>query len=87
MRKFLGTLLIIALIIAGVGVYRGWFGFSTDDQPNETNVELRIDKERIRQDAEAATEKARRLTSDNNLSSSDPEPSGSETDEPNVDEE
>lgn len=62
MRKFLGTLLIVALIVAGVGVYRGWFGVSTDDQPGETNVELKIDKEKIKQDADAAAEKARELT-------------------------
>ena len=59
MRKFLGTLVIIALIVAGVGFYRGWFGVSADDQPGETNVELRIDKEKIREDAVTASEKAR----------------------------
>ena len=40
MRKFLGTLLIVALIVAAVGVYRGWFGVSADDQPGETNLRL-----------------------------------------------
>jgi hypothetical protein len=66
MRKFLGTLLIVALIVAGVGVYRGWFGVSTDDQPGETNVELKIDKQKIKQDAAAASTKARELTGDGN---------------------
>ena len=61
MRKFLGTLVIFALIVAGVGFYRGWFGVSADDQPGETSVELKIDKEKIQQDAEAASEKAREL--------------------------
>ena len=61
MRKFLGTLVILAVIVAGVGFYRGWFGVTTDDQPGETNVELKIDKERIKQDAETASEKAREL--------------------------
>lgn len=66
MRKFLGTLVIILLIVAGVGWLRGWFEISTDSQDEETNIELRIDKERIRQDAESAKEKAQELTSSGN---------------------
>ncbi len=72
MRKFLGTLVILACIIAGVGLFRGWFGVSTVDQPGETNVELRIDKAKIKQDAETAAEKARELTSDRSETSVDP---------------
>ncbi len=59
MRKLLGTLTILILIIVGVGFYRGWFGVAADDQPGQTNVEITVDKERIKQDAEAASEKAR----------------------------
>ena len=61
MRKFLGRLVILALIVVGVGFYRGWFDVSVNDQPDQTNVELTIDKKRIKQDAEAASEKAREL--------------------------
>ena len=59
MRKFLGTLVILALIVAGIGFYRGWFAVSTEDQPGETNVELKIDKDKIKQDADAVKEKTR----------------------------
>jgi len=61
MRKFLGRLVILALIVVGVGFYRGWFDVSVNDQPDQTNVELTIDKKRIKQDAEVASEKAREL--------------------------
>jgi hypothetical protein len=61
MRKLLGTLTMVILIIAGVGLYRGWFGVATDDQPGQTNVEITVDKEKIRHDAEAASAKAREL--------------------------
>jgi hypothetical protein len=71
MRKFLGTLVILALIVAAVGFYRGWFGVSTDDQPGETNIEVTIDKDKIKQDAEAASEKARELASENNGQNND----------------
>ena len=62
MRKFLGTLVIIVLIVAAVGLFRGWFGVSTEDQPGQTNVELTIDKQKIKQDARSASEKAREFT-------------------------
>ena len=61
MRKLLGTLTILILLIVVVGLSRGWFGVVTDDQPGQTNVEITVDKEKIRQDAAAATEKAREL--------------------------
>lgn len=61
MRKFLGRLVILALIVVGVGFYRGWFDVSVNDQPDQTNVELTIDKKRIKQDAEVVSEKAREL--------------------------
>ena len=61
MRKLLGTLTILVLIIVGFGFYRGWFGFAADDQPGQTNVEITVDKEKIRQDAKAASQKAHEL--------------------------
>jgi hypothetical protein len=80
MRNFLGTLTILALLVAGVGFYRGWFDVSTDDQPGITNVELTIDKDRISQDAEAASAKARDLTSRNDDQSGESAAEVSESD-------
>ena len=80
MRKFLGTLVILALIVAAFGLYRGWLNVSTDDQPGETNIEMTIDKDKIKQDAESAAEKAREFASDDGGQSSD------QSDEPNREE-
>ncbi len=63
MRKFLGTILILALIVGGLGIYRGWFSMATSEQPGKTNIEIKIDKDRIKEDAEAAKNKAKELTS------------------------
>ncbi len=62
MRKFLGTLVIVLLIVALVGFARGWFRLSTEDQPAETHVELHIDKDKIREDTQKAAEKAREIS-------------------------
>lgn len=64
MRKFLGNLVIFAIILAGVGFFRNWFEVSTEDQAGETNIEVTIDKDKIKQDAAAAAEKARGFASD-----------------------
>ena len=64
MRKLLGSVLIVVVIIAALGFYRGWFSVSTDDQPGQTNVELTIDKEKIKQDTEEASQKAKELGAD-----------------------
>ena len=45
-----------SVIVVGEGFYRGWFDVSVNDQPDQTNVELTIDKKRIKQDAEVASE-------------------------------
>ena len=66
MRKFLGTLVILAMIVAAVGYYRGWYDISTDDRPGETNIEMTIDKDKIKQDAEAARQKASEFAADQN---------------------
>ena len=60
MRKFLGTLVIIAVVLFVVGLFRDWFSVSRESQPGETNVELKINKEKIREDAQAAKAKLRR---------------------------
>ncbi len=63
MRKFLGTLVLLAAVVVGVGWMRGWFDINTQSVDDETNIEFRIDKEKIKQDAEAAKEKAREIAS------------------------
>ena len=50
MRKFIGTVVILALVVGGIAYARGWFGIKTSEQPGETNIELTIDKEKIKQE-------------------------------------
>ena len=46
---------ILAIVFA-VGLYRGWFAVHTSDSSNQSDVNLQIDKNAIRQDQNAATE-------------------------------
>jgi hypothetical protein len=57
MTRFLGALVLIAAIIIGVGWYLGWFHFSTGGNDRESNFNISVDKDKIRQDEERAKEK------------------------------
>ena len=61
MRKLIGSIIIIAAIVAAAGLYLGWFSVSSNEQPGETNVNLRIDKDKIKQDTRKAGEKAKEV--------------------------
>ncbi len=71
MRKFIGTLAILILLVGGIGYSRGWFDFTKSDEPGSTNIELKIDREKIKEDAEMVKEKAKELTNRDSPSSSD----------------
>jgi hypothetical protein len=57
----LGTLVILIGLVAAIGYFRGWFRMSTVDRANETNVELKIDKERVRSDKDEVKRRVREL--------------------------
>jgi len=64
--KTLGAVLIaIAILVVGVGFYRGWFALSRpapDGGSNKVNINLATDPDKMKQDARAVTNKATELT-------------------------
>ncbi len=65
MVRVLGALLLLAAGVAGLGYYLGWFHVSTGGTTGggATTVDVTIDKEKMKADAEAAKEKAKALGS------------------------
>jgi ribosomal protein S8 len=61
MRKFLVVLLLAAAALVGLGFYLGWFNFSTHSQGEAVDLSLKVNKDKIQQDTETATEKAKEL--------------------------
>ena len=53
MQKLLGKLVIIVIIVGILGLYRGWFNVSSSSEPQGggTNVEVNVDKEQAKEDA------------------------------------
>lgn len=70
MRKLLGTLVVLAIIVLSVGYFRGWFTVTKESHQNETNVQIKVDKGKIKEDADKAKEKAQQ-TIDNFRDSSE----------------
>jgi hypothetical protein len=61
MRKFLGTVVLVALVIAIIGGTRSWFTVQKRDKGDSTEVQVLINRDKIRSDAASAREAAREL--------------------------
>ena len=57
MRLFM-FLVLLLVVAAGVGYWRGWITFSTTPKDdNKVSVSVEVDKDKIKSDAEAARKK------------------------------
>ena len=64
MKRLIAVLVVLALIVVGVGFYRGWFALSkpaTDPGSSKVEVNLTVDPDKMKQDAEAVKEKTTEL--------------------------
>lgn len=59
--RFFMILIVLVLIVAGVGYYRGWFNVSSDTVGDTVDLELSVDKDKIRQDEHKAAEAVNNL--------------------------
>ncbi len=57
MNRFLIVLVLLVAAVVGLGFYLGWWGLSTDSTNQKTNINITVDKDKIRKDAEKAKEK------------------------------
>jgi len=57
MTRFLGALFLVLVLVAALGYYLDWFSFTRTDGPNQTHIEITVDKAKIRQDEETAKQK------------------------------
>jgi len=65
MRRLSAVLVVIAILVIGLGFYRGWFAVSrtaSDAGSNKVNINLAADPEKMKQDAAIVKDKATELT-------------------------
>jgi hypothetical protein len=62
MRSFVRLLIVLVVILIGVGLFRGWFGFSRsapDQEGSKVEVKMSVDKGKIKSDVGKAEEKVK----------------------------
>ena len=65
MRRLSALLVVIAILIAGLGFYRGWFALSRpapDSGSHKVNINLAADPDKMKQDAAIVKDMATELT-------------------------
>ena len=64
MKKLFAVLFVLALLVIALGFYRGWFVLSSrdTDEGNKVNVNLAVDKDKMKEDAKAVKKKTTELT-------------------------
>ena len=80
MKRFIAVVAVVALLVIGVGFYRGWFAVSSsegDKSSNKVNVNLTVDGDKIEEDAEAVKNKTTELTG--KITNPTPEPAPTPT--------
>jgi len=63
--KKLSVLFAVAILVVGLGFYRGWFAFSRsapDTATNKVSITLDADPDKMKQDAKIVTNRAKQLT-------------------------
>ena len=62
MRRLLVLLLVLAVGVGALGYYRGWFQVSTREADGGVPVDVTLNREKLKQDAERAKAKVKDLT-------------------------
>ena len=65
MKTLSAVLIAIAILVVGLGFYRGWFALSRpapDAGSNQVNINLATDPDKMKQDAAMVKNKATELT-------------------------
>ncbi|HEX4056082.1 MAG TPA: hypothetical protein VHX86_17610 [Tepidisphaeraceae bacterium] len=61
MFRFLGMLVVLCVLVAGFGYYRGWFHAESHDTNGQGAVTLTVDKHKLNQDKASAQQDVRDL--------------------------
>jgi hypothetical protein len=65
MKKLIPVVIVLALVVVGLGFYRGWFTLSSPDSDkanHKVNVNLTMDGDKFQEDARTVKNKATELT-------------------------
>ena len=68
MSRFISFVLLLLVIAVSVGFFRGWFSLTTDKVPfsDQVDVHLKVDPNKMKQDASSIEDKTKALFSSEN---------------------
>jgi hypothetical protein len=62
MRSLIKLVVVLAICLAGIGLYRGWFSLSNSNpgtEDNKVNINVSVDKDKMKSDVKRAEEKVK----------------------------
>lgn len=65
MNRLFVLLIVVVICVAGIGFYRSWFTVSNpspNTESHKVNINLTVDSDKVKADAEAVKDKAAELT-------------------------
>ena len=65
MKRLFAVVIVLALLVVGLGFYRGWFALSSSGgtaESNKTNVNLSVDSGKMKEDARLVKNKTTEWT-------------------------
>ena len=60
--KTFNAMIVMAIVVVGMGFYRGWFAFVPDAGGTTVSIQIATDTDRMKQDIHAIEDKATELT-------------------------
>ena len=61
MFRILGMLVVLLVLVAGIGYYRGWFQAGSNDTNGQDTIKVMVDKDKIVQDKDTAKQQVQDL--------------------------
>jgi hypothetical protein len=61
MIRFLRMIVLLLVLVAAVGFYRGWFHANSRDTNGQNSVTLTVDKDQLNRDKASATQEVQKL--------------------------
>ena len=74
MKRFFAIVVLVIMVLACVGFFRGWFSMTTRNEPftEKMDVHFQVDRDKMKQDAKAVEDKTKALFSSDKGDSSLP---------------
>ena len=78
-RLLVGLLVVLVLLVAGVGALgysRGWFTVAKSDEDKTIPIDVKVDREKMKQDTERAKDKVKEVTGQDKAKAGEPTDKG-----------